>query len=83
MRRYRALRAFTKFGTAIAIGVGLAIPSLALLAMAATVWSWLILIVSIATGCLAAFFLKVLVDLAQVIVDMLLPNEDYSSPAQE
>jgi putative flippase GtrA len=83
MRRYRTLRAFTKFGTAIAIGAGISVPALALLAMAATVWSWLIFIASIVVGCLAGFLLQVLVDLARVIVDMLLPNEEYSSPPQE
>lgn len=73
MPRFWALRAFTRFGTVIA-ALGAVLP------LAATVictmpgpWNWPLLAAAIAAGLAAGFFIKVFSELAQVIVDMLLP----------
>jgi predicted dinucleotide-binding enzyme len=79
LKKYQALRFFTKYGTAIAVLVGVALPAIALLAMLENAAGGLVVLLSIPAGCFAGFVMKVFSDLAQVIVDMLLPSADYDT----
>jgi hypothetical protein len=79
VNKYQVLRFFTKYGTVIAIIVGLALPAAALLAMLENAAGGLLVLLSIPVGCFAGFVMKVFSDLAQVIVEMLLPSADYDT----
>lgn len=75
MADFWALRLFTRFGTALAVAVALAIPGAALLcAWTGGFIGWQGVAASAAAGCFAGFFLKVFADLTRVIVEMLLPS---------
>lgn len=74
MSNYRALRTLTKFGTVIAVATGLMIPVGLVWAMLSTQWSWPLLVLSVVGGVFAGFFVKVIAELTQVIVQMLLPG---------
>jgi hypothetical protein len=81
VKKYQTLRLFTKYGTAIAVIVGVSLPLAALLAMALNGAGILLVLLSIPVGCFAGFVMKVFSDLAQVIVEMLLPSADYDLSA--
>jgi hypothetical protein len=76
MTDYRALRSFTKFGTGLAVAAGLFIPAVAFGLMQMWEWNWPLFGLSVIVGGFAGFLVKVLAELAQVIVDMLLPRTD-------
>jgi hypothetical protein len=77
MTQYTALRSFTKFGTPLAFVVAVLVPVGAGAAMQYLgAWNWLLFLVAVVVGAVAGFLLKVLAELAQVIVDMLLPRTD-------
>lgn len=65
----------TKYGTAIAVSAGAFVPACAAWALATYGWNWILFLFSVLGGLFAAFMLKVVAELTQVIVDMLLPNQ--------
>lgn len=71
---YRSLRLLTRFGTAISIAAGVMVPVTTAWAMQSWGWSWPLFAMSLIGGGFAGFFLKVVAELTQVIVEMLLPN---------
>jgi hypothetical protein len=74
--RFWALRAFTRFGNAIA-ALGAVLPLAAsVTCMTPGPWNWPLLAAAVVAGLAAGFFIKVFSDLAQVIVDMLLPVQN-------
>ena len=76
MPQFWALRAFTRFGSVIA-ALGAVLPlAAAVIFMMPGSWNWPLLAAAIAAGLAIGFFIKVFSDLAQVIVDMLLPIQN-------
>jgi hypothetical protein len=73
MGSYWALRLFTKWGTAIALVSAVLVPSAAVAVMLLVSWNWFAFAVAIGVGVLCGFLIKVFSELAQVIVEMLLP----------
>jgi hypothetical protein len=75
MSQYWALRTFTKFGIWVAL-LAIGLPMIALLVTAPNSWTMPQLVGSLALGVVLGFFVKVFSELAQVIVDMLLPIQN-------
>ena len=73
MADYWALRAFTKFGTVISLAAAVLVPTGVAAAMSFLTWNWFAFVVSLSVGALCGFLIKVLSELARVIVEMLLP----------
>jgi hypothetical protein len=73
MSDYWALRAFTKFGSAIALLGAVSVPAVAAGAMALSTWNWVLFAGAVGAGVLVGFLIKVFSELARVIVEMLLP----------
>ena len=73
MPQYWALRAFTKFGTIIAMTAAVLPIVVTVLCIMPVSWNWALFAASMVAGGAAGFFVKVFSELAQVIVDMLLP----------
>ena len=71
--KYRALALFIAWGRALA-AIMLVIPTAIGYCLAAFAASWWALVVGICAGCIAAFLILVVRDLARVISDMLLPR---------
>jgi asparagine N-glycosylation enzyme membrane subunit Stt3 len=74
MDQYPAVRFMVSHGAKLAILMGLALPVLALLGMAAADWHWIWLIASAAAGGAIWFAFRTFAELTQIIADMLLPQ---------
>ena len=76
MQDYWALRSFTKHGARASIAAGLLFPLVAGLVMLASAWSWALFAAALIAGAAFGYFVKIFAELAQVIVEMLLPSQD-------
>lgn len=74
MEQYPAVRIMVKHGNRLAVLVGLALPAVVLIGMAAQGWHWVWLVASLLAGAALGFAFRTFAELTRIIADMLLPQ---------
>ena len=80
MGNHPAVAFLLRHGKALAIAVGLGVAFAPVLGAALAGWQWPWALAGVGAGAFAGFLVRVLADLARLVVDMLLPDE-ASDPA--
>ena len=74
MEQYPAVRIMVRYGSLLAILVGLSLPALALFGVLGTGWHWVWLLAALVAGAALWFVFRTFAELTQIIADMLLPQ---------
>ena len=74
MEQYPAVRMMVRYGSLLAILVGLSLPALALFGVLGAGWHWVWLLAAFVAGAALWFVFRTFAELTQIIADMLLPQ---------
>jgi hypothetical protein len=74
MNRYPTVRAFTKYGSYLAVALGLATWAAFACALLSGLIGWVGVLIGLVAGALFAFFVQLVVELTRLIAEMLLPR---------